>query len=117
MDKQTGEILAVSEYLPEDENELNDSRIEAEPDRYVEIPQFRSGENFEIREDFVEMLPHSKEKRTLERALAWKKPFSNFKNALNEMGELRQKWFDYEDKRLKEIAKEWLESEGIKIEC
>ncbi len=64
-------------------------------------------------EDFVSGLPDGEEKRTLNRALSWKKPFSNFKQALYEMPELRKAWHAFHDDRIRKAAEEWLASEAI----
>lgn len=116
LNKKTGEIIRVSEYDTEDEKKPIYDQIDAEPDRYVHIEPQSSRKGFEIMEDFVATLPDGEEKRTLERALSWQKPFSNFKNALREMPELGKRWLDYHDRRMMETAREWLESEGIEAE-
>ena len=66
-----------------------------------------SHEGFRIMENFVASLPESEDRNLLWKVLSWKKPFSNFKSALADMGDLRQQWFDFHDKELRKLATEW----------
>ena len=114
LDKQTGEILRISEYDTEEEKKPFYDQIDAFPDRYVCIEPLDSSTSFRIMEDFVQGLPDGEERRSLERALSWKKPFSNFRNALREKPEIGALWHKFHDARMTALAKEWLEEEGIK---
>lgn len=116
VDRETGEIIVVFEDDPEGENEQIEERIEGEPGRYLYIDPIDSHEGFRIMEDFVDTLPDSGDKQTLIRALLWRKPFSNFKAALSEMPEIRNEWFEFHDRALRQYAKEWLAGEGIDAE-
>ena len=120
LDKETGEVI----FLPEDVGVLSDSeetreleeQLEENPDRYEFIDPIPSHEAFRIMEDFVDSLPDSEEKRLLEKVLSWKKPFRNFKDALCDMGPLRDQWFAFHDARLARMAEEWLEVSSIDAE-
>ena len=120
LDRKTGEILVVMDELVADDFEEEDrelqERIESDPERYVYIDPIDSRDGFRIMEAFVGTLPESEERRTLVRALSWKKPFSNFKDALFEMPEIRQQWFEFQDRRMREYAKSWLVGMGIDAE-
>jgi hypothetical protein len=113
LDKKTGEILRISEYETEEEKQSYYEQIESDSERYVHIDPRPSHEGFRLMEDFANQLPDGEEKRTLQRALSWQKPFSNFKRALSEMPEIRDQWHKYHDERMMALAKEWLLSEGI----
>ncbi|MFH1084506.1 MAG: UPF0158 family protein, partial [Chloroflexota bacterium] len=82
LDRQTGEVAMSSDYS---EDESLSEQLEDDPDRFVWIEPQPSHEAFEIMADFVEDLPDGEERRLLERALAWRSPFSNFRSALREM--------------------------------
>jgi 3-polyprenyl-4-hydroxybenzoate decarboxylase len=114
LDRQTGELLRMSEYVESDEEiqEMTD-RMDEEPGRWVEIEPLESSDSFRIMEDFAAGLPDGEQKRTLQRALTWKKPFSNFKQALYEMPELKQQWHAFHDERIRKVAEAWLAAEGI----
>ncbi len=64
-------------------------------------------------EQFVINLPESEDQNLLTKVLSWKNPFSNFKSALLDMGDLRQHWFDFRNKEIHKLMVEWLKSEDI----
>jgi hypothetical protein len=114
IDRQTGEILVTFDDYDEPEQEEVLEKIRDDWDRYLQIEPIDSHEGFRIMERFVQSLPDGENRNLLFKVLSWKKPFSNFKSALRDMGDLRQQWFDFHDKALRELAEEWLESQDIK---
>jgi hypothetical protein len=116
IDKQTGEILVTFEDYDEPEQEELIDRLDQDADRYVTIEPIGSREGFRIMERFVASLPEGEDRNLLAKVLSWKKPFSNFKSALTDMGDLRKQWFDFHDKELRRLAREWLELEEIDAE-
>jgi hypothetical protein len=121
LDKQTGEVRRISDMDDdyrafEDDEDESIEESEFDPDRWIHIDPLDSSEAFRIMEDFVDELPDGEERRTLVRALSWQKPFSNFRQALAEMPEIRQQWFAYHEQRMTQVAREWLEAEGIEAE-
>ena len=116
IDKQTGEILMTFEQSDEPEQEEVIDRLNEDPARYLMIEPISSIEGFQIMENFVESLPEGGERDLLTKVLSWKKPFSNFKNALADMGPLRQQWFDFHDKELRRLVTAWLKCEGLDAE-
>ena len=116
LDKQTGQILIWSEDPDDTYEHETRERIEADADRYIEIEPVEPSEGFQIMERFVADLPDGEDRRLLEKALSWKKPFSNFKRALDDMGDVRLKWFDFHEKELRQMAIEWLEAEELDAE-
>ncbi len=116
IDKQTGEILVTFEDYDEPEQEEIFEKLEQDPDRYLRIEPIGSHEGFRIMENFVAGLPEGEDRNLLWKVLSWKKPFSNFKSALADMGELRQQWFDFHDKALRKLAAQWLKDEELDAE-
>ena len=116
IDKQTGEILVTFEDYDESEQEEILERISNDWDRYLQIEPIGSREGFRIMERFVESLPDGQNRNLLFKVLSWKKPFSNFKSALCDMGDLREQWFNFHDTALRKLAAEWLESEEVEAE-
>ena len=114
-DRETGEIIPIMVNFggepEEDEEEIDDN-----PDRYVFIEPIDSRSGYRIMEDFVMDLPAGPAKELLERALSWKKPFSNFKSALHEFPELKDAWFKHHDARVEEIVRRWLEAHEIVLD-
>jgi hypothetical protein len=68
--------------------------MKREPGRWEPIESWPSRFAFEEMEDLVAELPDGDQKRTLERALRWKKPFNHFKQALTTLPDVRQQRFD-----------------------
>lgn len=116
IDKQTGEILVTFEDCDEPEQEEVIETLEQDPDRYLTVEPLESREGFRIMERFVASLPEGEHRNLLSKVLSWKKPFSNFKSALGDMGDARQQWFDFHDKELLRLAVEWLEFEEVDAE-
>src|SRR3989344_3048121 len=78
LDRETGEVLRVSDALLGGEDEDLAAQIEAEPKRYVFIDPIPSSAGFEAMTDFAETVADAAARRALERALAGRKPFPAF---------------------------------------
>ncbi len=115
LDKETGEIILETQDVDLDE-ELDKEELSQHPDRYLHIEPIDSRTGYRIMEDFVFNLPDGPAKELLERALSWKKPFSNFKSALHEFPELRKDWDEHYEKRVQKNAREWLIFHEIEVE-
>ncbi len=109
LDKEMGKILLTSEDLGlSDEDDDLAQRLAEEPDRYVAIESLSSRDGYRIMEDFVDSLPEGEERRILQQALSWRKPFSNFKSAIADMGPLREQWFKLHDRKMQQEMQDWL---------
>lgn len=113
LDKQTGELVFVNEYDMADEEEEIKKLIEDDPSRFLWVEPLPSNRGFRIMEEFVESLPDGEAKMILCKALSWKKPFSNFKDALCDYPDIRKQWFEFHDKVLGELATEWLKDNKV----
>ena len=115
---ETGDILTIFEnfYDEDEEQQVIIDQIENNPSRYITIEPIGSRESFLIMERFVATLPEGEERNLLNKALSWKKPFSNFKNAISDMPDIREKWFNFKDRQLRILAREWLEANDINAE-
>lgn len=102
LDTETGDILlysdAVEDELPED--------VEENP-RYLWIDPLPSHESYRIMEDFVATVSDREAADRLEHALAGRKPFRRFKDALFDFPALREAWFEFEHAEQARLAKEW----------
>jgi hypothetical protein len=94
-------------------------KVEENFEDYIKIEPMNSHESFQIMEDFMESLEDSNMlKNILAGALSRDKPFSRFKGIINDSGEFRQKWFDFEKQKwieyVEDSLREWdnLEEEG-----
>jgi uncharacterized protein UPF0158 len=117
LDRQTGEVIRLGEYGDLDEDdELRERIDEDEEDRFLSIPSLSSHEGFRIMEDFAASQSDGRVREALFDALDRRRPFRSFKDALNGLGEVRDQWFRYQENRLREHARAWLESEEIDAE-
>ena len=67
-------------------------------------------------ENYIRSLSDSKAQSVLTKSISHKKPFYNFKEALCRFPEIREKWFEYHDRVMLEIAVELLEYEKLDYE-
>ena len=113
LDRKTGEVQCVSDALLGEEDEELSARTEAEPERYVFIDPIPSSAGFETMADFVETVPDAAARRALERALAGRKPFRAFKDALLDYPAERENWFRFKDAAFRKHAEAWLADNGV----
>jgi len=78
------------------------------PDKYLPVESVSTREAFRVMEDFVEAVHDKHMKQRLTDALNGRKPFANF-NHLVHTTNVRQQWFDFENRAYTEMAKEWIE--------
>lgn len=79
----------------------------------VRIDPIPSYESFRIMEAFTELRSESEQQR-LCKVLHGSRPFAGFRNAVEDMGIIRQ-WYDFKDQADARIAEEWLNENGLEI--
>lgn len=107
LDSETGAVLLDSpdgEELPEDYGD--------DP-RYIYIEPTESRLAYETVQDFVDTLPEGRLADALQHALAGRKPFRQFKDALLDYPEARENWFRFENDFEMRQAAEWCEEHDI----
>jgi hypothetical protein len=72
------------------------------------IEPVRSHDAYRDMEDFVDRLPDGRAADLLSRAIAGRGAFRRFKDTLFEFPELRERWFAFENARMRRRAIEWL---------
>jgi len=112
--KKTGEIKTIldSDYYGVDDESLQDE-IEENRGDYYEFERMSSHEAYEIMADFAETVDNDELQDKLISALRRRKPFRHFKDQIDNSGEYRQKWFDYQKKRFIEFVKEQITSHHL----
>jgi CRP-like cAMP-binding protein len=90
------------EYCPDEPFELESwqdiiDKIEENPDDYIAFEAMESRESFRMMENFIESIEDSNTRQRFEDAIAYRKPFQNFKQLLANYPDLRQKWFTYKE--------------------
>ena len=116
LDRETGEVLLIMWEIMHEEMEEEADRIEEDRERYIRITPISPREGFRIMEEFVETLPDGEERRILDTVLRGAKPFRNFKEALFDMGDLREQWFEFHHPALLRLAEEFLSRWNIEPE-
>jgi len=124
LDTQTGDVLPVNkdfldEILDEEEETANEWEAEArelarkieedEGEQYEWIPKADSSEAYRLMEDFIDTVPDPKQRKRLAEAIAGKGAFRRFKDTLLDYPATREKWFEFEEIRKRQWAREWLE--------
>ena len=116
LNKETGEIITISEELDLIEDEEINEKIDEEPERFIYIEPIDSSESFRIMEDFIFKLPDGKAKNQLEYAISKSKPFRRFKDKLYEYPDIREMWYKFHAQEMKKEANEWLLDNKIEAE-
>lgn len=134
LDLETGEIVITEESFDfeDDDDEEEDEEDAADlpewqkdqqeqyhlmrshPDRFERIPESDSHEAYRLMEDFISRVRNRSAQRRLASAIEGKGAFRRFKDALTAYPELRKKWFEYEAKKKREWASDWLRGLGIR---
>ena len=116
LDRSNGEIRFLGdEDVVEEDAELR-SLIEEDEDRFVIIDPTPSSVGWQIMADFIEQLHAGKVRDRLTRAVQHGKPFRRFKDELLNYPDVREDWFAFEYRKMLEIAKDWLEDEGVEAD-
>lgn len=137
VDKKTGNVIFItSEFLDDEayfENEEEQQAaheilimcgelepqegLEIDENRYVEVATPSSDEKWKWMEEFtVNHVSDNFIQNKLADALRGGKPFRRFKDALLNFPEQREKWFEFENQKLREFIKDWAESEQLEID-
>lgn len=128
LDKRTGEIVAVTDEElrelewsePEDLPQwLRDSASQLEEiqksDHYVPLPSSFDVHEWDIMKRFAESQESPEVRTALLDAIHGSGAFRMFKATVERLG-IRDAWFGFKEEALMEIARRWLEAEGIAYE-
>ena len=102
--KETGELIFVPDldqfYGMDLEGWEEDfDKLKKNKKKFVEIEKMGAHDSFQVMEDFAEQVDDDSVRIILLEALNRKKPFSNFKDAVDNSGDYREQWFAFRDKR------------------
>lgn len=116
LDVETGNVL-MAEWVRDAEG-VDDEELDPLEwgDRFVHVDPIPSREGFRWMERFALGVENDTARERLLDALDRPRPFRRFKYALSDYPEIRDAWFRYEDERLKEAARSWVESERLDVE-
>lgn len=104
LNKETGELVFVPDldqfYGMDLEGWDEDfDKLKKNKKKFVEIDKMGSHDSFQVMQDFAEQVNDSFIRTRLLEALERRKPFSNFKDAVDNSGNYREQWFAFKDKR------------------
>lgn len=111
--KETHEILAypIGDGLTDEEFDYIEQEvmkvINTDPASYIRFDPPNSDESFEMMELFVETLKNAQLKARLLDALSSRKPFRNFRNAI-QSEEIENDWYAYKDAYLQMLVRDRL---------
>jgi hypothetical protein len=115
LDLETGKVLMVTEKAVTgiDSRPLEE-QIEAHPDRYPEIPQVESREEYRWMHEFADHLTEEDIREKLALALAGRGAFGRFRQVLHRYPDLYAQWTTLRQKLLADEAVSWLH--GLEVE-
>lgn len=129
LNPETGEILTVTDEdrdLVEDGENLDDlpawqretlpkAREALESDRFLLLPGSFEVHEWSIMERFGQGRPSARQRDELLDSLHGRGAFRMFKSAIRRLG-IEEEWYRFRGSAFEEIAKDWLEANGIEYE-
>lgn len=131
VDKKAGKLISISDEIMRkaDEEELDPKdfldwqRDEVEAgnelmensNAYLHIPSKFDIHEYSIMEEFAASREPSQVSDQLSNAIRGSGAFRRFKDKLYDLG-IVEEWYKYKDERLKQIAREWCEHNGVEYE-
>lgn len=111
-DTVTGEVCVTG---PFEDDPGERERIDEDPARYLEIGTIEAHEEHEWMERFTNGVNDGRLRWTLERALRGPKPFRRFKDALLSAPAVREEWFAFRGRCVKEWIERWFEERDLAV--
>lgn len=121
LDRQTGDVMWIylsdddaymEAGLPASENRLDRERIEAQPDRYLEIPGLDHDDHHQILKRFLRSGWTDDEDREHNAYESYFGSIGKWKQNVNDEGAI-QALYQYQEQRIAELADEFLLENGI----
>lgn len=115
LDRETGEVLFISEIADNDYDDDILELLEEGSDRFVEFPSQWDRNDYQTMVDFIESLPQRKEQNLLAISINGSGAFRRFKYTASELG-LLDDWYRFLNNAHRELAIEWCEDNEIEYE-
>ena len=121
VDLETGEVMWVYEDdddaemaagVPAGDNSANRHRVEADPNRYLEVPGLDHGDHHEILREFLDSDWTPDAAKRARARNAYSGSIGGWKKSIND-DTIIHAFHDYEDRRTKEMAEDFLRGHGI----
>lgn len=105
LNEKTGEIEWINE-MSMSQTEIAEIYDRLEEDGFYRLPTQYDIDEYNIIEDFIVNLPHSREKEELSEAITGTGAYGRFKDTLEELG-LADDWYDFQGAAFKRLAEDW----------
>ena len=115
LDRETGEVLFISEIADTDYDDDILELLEEGSDRFIEFPSQWDRNDYQTMVDFIESLPQGKEQNLLAISINGSGAFRRFKYTASELG-LLDDWYRFLNNAHRELAIEWCEDNEIEYE-
>lgn len=126
LDRETGEVHRLTDddfsAAEREDGDLADWEHEVvelarairddEAGRYLALPDKHEIHEYRFLEDFAYAYPDEEISEELGEAIRGRGAFRRFKDAVNRLG-ISEEWYEYRYQRLRDVAKEWCEGEGV----
>lgn len=108
-------IIDLDSWIGADEEpwEKDIQEIEENYEEYIAFDRMNTNQSFELMADFADSLDNENIRRKLVTALNKSKPFRNFKWAIDNSGDYRNQWFEFNKNRYIEYVKEQIEVHNL----
>ncbi len=118
LDLETGELLELSrdtfgldDEIAEAEASLRE-KVEAQPDRYEEVPTLSTREAYQLMERFAQTRAHEEDRQVFLRALEGKGAFGRFRDAVRRARQ-EEDWNRFREEELEQLLRGWLQGLGF----
>lgn len=115
LDRETGEVLFISEIADNDYDDDILELLEEGSDRFIEFPSQWDRNDYQTMVDFIESLPQRKEQNLLAISINGSGAFRRFKYTASELG-LLDDWYRFLNNAHRELVIEWCEDNEIEYE-
>lgn len=115
LDRETGEVLFISEIADNDYDDDILELLEEGSDRFIEFPSQWDRNDYQTMVGFIESLPQRKEQNLLAISINGSGAFRRFKYTASELG-LLDDWYRFLNNAHRELAIEWCEDNEIEYE-
>jgi len=114
LDCQTGRLVVVTDFDVDDElrEELADD-MSKDPDRYLAVEPVGSREAYGHMVEFIATVQSELVCAKLETAIQGKGAFGRFRSVLTRHLEQRDRWREFKEQKMGQLARNWLVSAGV----
>lgn len=117
LDRETGQVLLDFDgMMYDDQGEDIRHLLGEKPERFVQIESIGSRDTEKMMRAFIESEPDKEACKALLEALSTNRPFQNFRNALGDYPEVRQRFYEFEGKWVENLARTWIRHHGVDAE-